>query len=167
MNQDQLTYIEDDIDLFKIIASDNDVKSQYVIFQNKNGQYYGVNIEFINEIVRFEQENFIANCNNNEQMYGSLMLNTQRYTLLDFNKYLSTEETNLSQLQLVLIALYEGNKYALCIDEAYDLIHIRQDEIKNNEEENIKSLGIAKIQINGRDVWCTIVNMEHFFQGIL
>lgn len=162
MNNEEI-FDNDDIDLLKIINSNNDTNNQYIVFTAQNGQFYAININVICEILLFSDAMVAFNNDENSPFFGTADIRDEVMSLIDWDKYCGGAKILSDELKLLIVLEKDGKKLAIAIGDAEDLIEILPENLTDNSHENPKSSAIAKISINNKQTLCSIVNIDYLF----
>ncbi len=157
---------EDDIDLLKIIENQDGAKNQYVVFRNHRNQYYGIHIEYIEEIVRFVPNDFLNNFEQNSATIGTVNLKNQVYGVVDFNYFSTGYKIEFNDRQLLIVLVNKEQKIALLIDEVYDLIRIYENQMTKNSKNNEKYSEVANLTIDNIIVICNLINIDYLCENV-
>lgn len=162
MNNEEI-FDDDDIDLLKIINSNNDSNNQYIIFKAKNGQFYAININAISEILLFSDCLIAFNNDDDSPFFGTADIRDEIMSLVDWGKYSGGIKVLSDELKLLIVLKQYDRKIAVAIHDVEDLIEILPENLTDNSHENPKSSAIAKIIINNQQTLCSVVNVDYLF----
>lgn len=168
MNKDEImsSFDEDEIDLLKIIDNQDGSKNQYVVFKDSKKQSYAIHIEYIQEIVRFNEEEFISYLQEDNSVIGTVNFKNQVYLLVDFDLFSIETRSKFNNRQLIMILVLNEERVALLVEEVCDLVQIYENQITKNIRNDEKYSEVANLVIENEIEICKIINFTYLYENI-
>lgn len=130
-----------------------------MIFEGPSNQFYAKNVSKIEEIISFSdiklQRNFDKNI-----ILGVADIRGEMLTIVSFDNWLGFWDTNENDYNEIIISNYGKNKFGLAIRESEFIVNIESSKMTKSSDGDSKSTFISTVNLDGKDVLCTIVDSD-------
>jgi len=150
---------EDELDIVKLVSTNANDTSQYLIFEGSNGEYYAKNVSKIEELLVYKDLNLVKNPGNG-LIVGTADIRGNMTTIINFDKWYGNELLDNDQYELIILAHYGGHRMGIIVKRVEYIVNIPAETMVDNSENNEKSSFITKIAIGGKDRLCTIFDSD-------
>ena len=150
---------DDDLDLIKLVSTNANDTSQYLVFIGSDNQYYAKNVSKIEELLVYKDLNIVKN-RGDGLIIGTADVRGNMTTIINFDKWFGNKVLNDSEYELVILAHYGGHKMGIVVKRVEYIINIPSETMVDNSENNEKTSFITKIQISGKEQLCLIFDSD-------
>jgi two-component system chemotaxis response regulator CheV len=150
---------EDELDIVKLVSTNANDTSQYLIFEGSNGEYYAKNVSKIEELLVYKDLNLVKNPGNG-LIVGTADIRGNMTTIINFDKWYGNEVLGNDDYELIILAHYGGHRMGIVVKRVEYIVNIPAETMVDNSENNEKSSFITKIAIGGKDRLCTIFDSD-------
>ena len=150
---------EDELDIVKLVSTNANDTSQYLIFEGSNGEYYAKNVSKIEELLVYKDLNLVKNPGNG-LIVGTADIRGNMTTIINFDKWYGNELLDNDEYELIILAHYGGHRMGIIVKRVEYIVNIPAETMVDNSENNEKSSFITKIAIGGKDRLCTIFDSD-------
>ena len=150
---------DEELDLIKLVSTNANDTSQYLIFVGSDEQYYAKNVSKIEELLVYKDLSIVRN-NNSDLIVGTADIRGNMTTIVNFDKWFGNEVLDDKDYELVILAHYGGHKMGIVVKRVEYIVNISSDTMTDNSESNEKSSFITKVHIAGKEELCTIFDSD-------
>ncbi len=150
---------DDEIDIAQLISTGANDTNQYLVFEGPNKQYYAKNVSKIEELIAMKDIDIQRNFDENI-ILGTANVRGEMLTLVNFDKWLGLKDIDNSLYEEIIIANLGKHKFGLAVRGTEHIITIQTKDMTKSSDADSKSTFIAKIDLNGKEVLCTIVDSD-------
>jgi|GEM_PF-117949 len=158
-------YDEDEIDINQLPSTSSSDINQYLIFEGPNNQYYAKNVSKIEELTVVNdltiQKNFDENI-----ISGTANIRGEMLTLVNFDKWLGFKEIDETIYKELIIVNMGEHKFGLMVRSTEYIVSIDSLDMSKSSDADSKSTFIANIELNGKDILCTIVDSDKILMDV-
>jgi two-component system chemotaxis response regulator CheV len=163
--QDDYEEIYED-ELIRLVTSNTDTSSQYVIFQNINDELFALNVAKIEELIQNTNLTVSKGVNQESIIYGVAKIRDHMVTLVDFDKWLdpkiySNEDTH----KLVILSNYSNQRMGIIIKNVVGIHSIEAKNMFLGSDRDTKTAYIAEINI-GKKVLCNVFDSDRLVTDV-
>lgn len=150
---------DDDLDLIKLVSTNANDTSQYLIFVGSDDQYYAKNVSKIEELLVYKDLSIVKN-NNDGLILGTADIRGNMTSIVSFDRWYGNKVLNDSEYELVVLAHYGGHRMGIVVKRVEYIVNIPADTMTDNSENNEKSSFITKVQIGRQQQLCIIFDSD-------
>ncbi len=155
--------VEDDdeyeLDLIKLVNTNANDTSQYLVFVGSDDQYYAKNVSKIEELLVFKDLNIMKN-NNKSLIEGTADIRGNMTSIINFDKWFGNKVLDDSEYELIILAHYGGHRMGIMVKRVEYIVNIPSDTMTSNSENNDKTSFITKVQVGNKEVLCSIFDSD-------
>lgn len=164
MNQD-IDDEEEELDLVKLVNTNANDTSQYLIFVGSDDQYYAKNVSKIEELLVYKDLEIMKN-NNDGLIIGTADIRGNMTSIVNFDRWFGNEVLDDSEYELIILAHYGGHRMGIMVKRVEYIVNIPSETMIDNSENNEKTSFITKVQVANKDVLCSIFDSDKMLLDI-
>jgi len=150
---------DDELDLIKLVGTNANDTSQYLIFVGSNNQYYAKNVSKIEELLVFKDLKLVKN-NADSLILGTADIRGNMTSIVNFDQWYGNEVLDDKEYELVILAHYGGHRMGVVVKRVEYIVNIPSETMVDNSDNNEKSSFITKVQIAGKEELCIIFDSD-------
>jgi len=150
---------EEELDLVKLVNTNANDTSQYLIFVGSDDQYYAKNVSKIEELLVYKDIEIMKN-NGDGLIIGTADIRGNMTSIVNFDRWFGNEILDDSEYELIILAYYGGHRMGIMIKRVEYIVNIPSETMVNNSENNEKTSFITKVQVAGKNVLCSIFDSD-------
>jgi two-component system chemotaxis response regulator CheV len=150
---------EDELDLIKLVNTNANDTSQYLVFVGSDDQYYAKNVSKIEELLVYKDLEIMKN-NNQNLIEGTADIRGNMTSIVNFDKWFGNKVLDDSEYELIILAHYGGHRMGIMVKRVEYIVNIPSETMTSNSENNDKTSFITKVQIGNKDVLCSIFDSD-------
>ncbi len=150
---------EDELDLIKLVNTNANDTSQYLIFVGSDNQYYAKNVSKIEELLVYKDLEIVKN-NGDNLILGTADIRGNMTTIINYDKWFGNEVLDDKDYELIILAHYGGHRIGIMVKRVEYIVNIPSETMTDNSENNDKTSFITKVQVAGKDVLCSIFDSD-------
>ncbi len=158
-NLDDIGEDEDELDLIKLVSTNANDTSQYLIFMGSDNQYYAKNVSKIEELLVYKDLKMVKNTGN-ELIVGTADIRGNMTSIVNFDKWFGNKVLDDSEYELIILAHYGGHRMGIVVKKVEYIVNIPAETMIDNSENNEKASFITKVLVSGKEELCTIFDSD-------
>jgi len=156
---DDIDEDEDELDLVKLVGTNANDTSQYLIFVGSDDQYYAKNVSKIEELLVYKDLNMISNASKG-LICGVADIRGNMTSIVNFDQWFGNEVLDDSEYELIILAHYGGHRMGVIVKRVEYIVNIPSDTMVDNSQNNEKTSFITKVLVSGKEELCTIFDSD-------
>ncbi|MEA3523508.1 MAG: chemotaxis protein CheW [Campylobacterota bacterium] len=157
--EDDMYGEEEEIDLLKLVSTNANEASQFILFNGSNGELYAKNVSKVEELVIYKDITILKS-NDDSAVIGTGDIRGEMTTLVNFDAWIGNERLDESEYELVIVAAYGGHRLGIVVKSVENIITIEPEDMRDNSSANSKSSFAAKIKLYGKEQLCTVFDSD-------
>ena len=153
-------------ELINLITGNTNISSQYVIFENIEGEYYAVNVAKVEELIQNKNIKLIKSSNSDNLTLGVSKIREHLTVLLNFDTWIGTPIDDESKLSLIILCKYSSTRLGLLVKNVLGIQSIELDSMFNGTQRDKKISYSAQIMVNGEKQLCNIFDFDQLTMDI-
>ncbi len=167
-NFDEIISIElENDELVRLVTSNADVASQYVIFQNSNDEYFAINVAKVEELIEYKILDIAKSTDTNGAMKGTAKIREHFVNIVCFDSWLEMPEQEKSIYELAILCNYAGVRLAIVVKGVYGVINIEPSEMYDDSDKDDKVAYLCEIVVNSKKVLCKVFDSDQFLADVM
>lgn len=158
--QNQATRYEDDDELIRLVTSNADASSQYVIFKNGNDDLLAINVAKIEELIALKEIEIAKNSTSFGLIEGVAKIRGNIVPIVMFDRWMGKNELPLSDYELVMMCNYGSHQFGLIIKNVLGILNIDSKNFKSNSETDDKTSYVTDITLGGISGLCFVFDSD-------
>ena len=150
---------DEELDLIKLVTTNANDTSQYLIFVGSDNQYYAKNVSKIEELLVYKDLDIVNNIDTG-LIVGTADIRGNMTTIVNFDKWFGNEVLDDKDYELVILAHYGGHRMGIVVKRVEYIVNIPSNTMTDNSENNDKTSFITKVQVAGKEELCVIFDSD-------
>ena len=150
---------EDELDLIKLVNTNANDTSQYLIFVGSDDQYYAKNVSKIEELLVYKDLELVKN-NGDGLIIGTADIRGNMTAIVNFDRWFGNKVLDDEDYELIILAHYGGHRIGIMVKRVEYIVNIPSDTMTDNSENNDKTSFITRVQVGGKNVICSIFDSD-------
>ncbi len=153
-------------ELINLISGDMNISSQYVIFTTCEGEYYGINVAKVEELIQNKNIDIVKSTNSDTLTLGVAKIRDNMTVLLNFDDWIGSPMKEDEKLSLVLLCKYSDSRIGLLVKNVVGIQRIELDALFNGTQRDGKVAYAVEVLINGQKKMCNIFDFDQITMDI-
>ncbi|MBN1969042.1 MAG: chemotaxis protein CheV [Candidatus Delongbacteria bacterium] len=147
-------------ELIRLVSSNADASSQYVIFRNGSDDLYAINVAKVEELIVYKHLDIARNSNPNALTIGVTKFRDNMITLVNFDRWLGKNLKEDKEYELVMVCNYGSHMLGMVIKNVVKLMSIDPSDLTDNSDKDDKMSFITEIMIDNKKQLCLIFDSD-------
>ena len=156
---DDIDEDDDELDLVKLVGTNANDTSQYLIFVGSDNQYYAKNVSKIEELLVYKDLKVVKN-STDSLIRGTADIRGNMTSIVSFDQWYGNKILDDQEYELVIVAHYGGHRMGVVVKRVEYIVNIPSDTMTDNSYNNEKSSFITKVLIAGKEELCVIFDSD-------
>ena len=156
---EDIDYLDDEIDLVKLVSTNADVTNQYIIFEGSNAEYYAINVAKVEELFIYPKDKLLKN-NNNPLIKGMIDIRSHMTPVVCFDEWYGNPALEEEKYELMIFCYFSLEYVSILVKQVVDIVSIMPQQMQNSSSMNELSNFVAKINIANKTYLCTIFDTD-------
>jgi len=152
---DDIDEDDDELDLVKLVGTNANDTSQYLIFVGSDNQYYASNVSKIEELLVYKDLKIVKN-STDSLIVGTADIRGNMTSIVCFDKWYGNKVLPDEEYELVVVAHYGSHRMGVVVKRVEYIVNIPSETMSDNSYNNEKSSFITKVLIAGKEELCII-----------
>jgi len=151
---------DDELDLLKLVSTNADDTSQYLLFDSSENELFALNVSKIRELLVYKELEISKNPDKNSLIVGSANIRGELVPLVKFDAWYGNKILDDSEYELVIVTNFGGHHLGIIVKSVEYITTIESSEMKDNSQNNIKTTFIADIKMNTKHILVNIFDAD-------
>ncbi|MDD3343041.1 MAG: chemotaxis protein CheW [Sulfurospirillaceae bacterium] len=152
--------IDSSDELIRLVTSNADVTSQYVIFRNGYDELYAINVAKVEELIVNKELNIAHNSDVTGTLIGTAKIRDEMCSVIHFDRWLGKGEAKECVYELVIVCNFGHQRVGIIIKNVIGIQNIEADKLIDNSSRDPKTAQITELYIAGENKLCVIFNSD-------
>ncbi|WP_428024822.1 chemotaxis protein CheV [Arcobacter sp.] len=158
--QDNNIYSDIDDELIRLVTSNADASSQYVVFRNCDDELFAINVAKVEELIVFDSISMAKNSASDSIILGVSKIRDNINTIVLFDRWLGRGEKSLDEYELVMVCNYGSRRIGIVIKNVVTILNIDAEKLDNNSDRDPKTAYICEIIVDGSSRLCSVFDSD-------
>lgn len=159
-NSNAANTIDSNDELIRLVTSNADVTSQYVIFHNGYDELYAVNVAKVEELIVNKDLNIAKSSDASSPLVGVAKIRDNMCSIVHFDKWLGKSENLSATYELIIVCNFSHQRLGIVIKNVIGIINIEANKLADNSKRDPKTAQITEIYVNGANKLCIVFNSD-------
>jgi len=150
---------DEELDLIKLVSTNANDTSQYLVFVGSDEQFYAKNVSKIEELLVHKDIN-IARNSEDGLITGTADIRGNMTTIVNFDRWFGNKVLDDKDYELIILAHYGGHRMGIIVKRVEYIVNIPSDTMTDNSGNNPKTSFISRVQIAGNEELCMIFDSD-------
>lgn len=156
---DDIEEDEDELDIIKLVSTNANDTSQYLIFVGSDDQYYAKNVSKIEELLVYKDLDMVKNTGDG-LIVGTADIRGNMTSIVNFDKWFGNKVLDDKEYELIILAHYGGHRMGIIVKRVEYIVNIPAETMFDNSENNDKTSFITKVLVSGKEKLCLIFDSD-------
>lgn len=147
-------------ELIRLVTSNADVTSQYVIFRNGYDDLYAINVAKVEELIVNKELNIAINSEDTGALIGTAKIREEMCSIVHFDRWLGKGEHEGCDYELIVVCNFGHQRVGIIIKNVIGIQNIEAEKLIDNSSRDPKSAQITELNIAGDSKLCIIFNSD-------
>ncbi len=147
-------------ELIRLVTSNADVTSQYVIFRNGHDELYAINVAKVEELIVNKELSLAKSSETDGALIGTAKIRDEMCSIVHFDRWLAKGEAEGCIYELIIICNFGHQRVGIIIKNVIGIQNIEADKLIENSARDPKSAQITELSIAGESKLCIIFNSD-------
>lgn len=147
-------------ELIRLVTSNADVTSQYVIFRNGYDELFAINVAKVEELIVNKALNIAMNSESKGTLVGTAKIRDEMCSIIHFDRWLGHGENPQCEYELIIICNFGHQRVGIIIKNVIGIQNIEAEKLIDNSSRDSKSAQITEMMIAGENKLCIIFNSD-------
>jgi len=157
----------DNDELVRLVTSNADVASQYVVFQNSHDEYFAINVAKVEELIEYKTLTITETTDKTGIIKGTSKIREHFVSIVCFDAWLGIECADKSSYELAIICNYAGIRLAIIVKSVYGVLNIEPSEMYNDVDKDKKIAYLCEIPIHSNKLLCKVFDSDQFLADVV
>ncbi|MEA3352497.1 MAG: response regulator [Campylobacterota bacterium] len=153
-------------ELLNLISGDMNISSQYVIFETSEGEYYGVNVAKVEELIQNKNIDIIKSSNSEMLTKGVAKIRDNMTVLLNFDDWIGSPVKDEKELKIIILCRYSSARLGLIVKRVIGIQRIQLDSLFEGTQRDEKIAYAVEISVGGEKKMCNIFDFDQISMDI-
>ena len=163
--EDDIFAEEEEIDLLKLVSTNANEASQFLLFYGSNDELYAKNVSKVEELVIYKDIDILKS-NDGNGVIGTGNIRGEMTTLVNFDAWMGNEILDESEYELIIVAAYGGHRLGIVVKSVENIVTIEPEDMSDNSSANSKSSFAAKIKLYSKERMCSVFDSDKLLLDI-
>ena len=149
-NQSSANQIDSSDELIRLVTSNADVTSQYVIFRNGYDELYAINVAKVEELIVNKELNIAKNSDATSTLVGTAKIRDEMCSIIHFDRWLGKGEAEGCIYELVVVCNFGHQRVGIIIKNVIGIQNIEADKLIDNSSRDPKRHRLRRFISQGK-----------------
>jgi two-component system, chemotaxis family, chemotaxis protein CheV len=147
-------------ELIRLVTSNADVTSQYVIFRNGYDELYAINVAKVEELIVNKGLSIAKSSEEGGALVGTAKIRDEMCSVVHFDKWLGKGEADGCMYELIIVCNFGHQRVGIIIKNVIGIQNIEAHKLIENSARDPKSAQITELYIAGENKLCIVFNSD-------
>ena len=167
-SSDEIISIElENDELIKLVTSNADVASQYVIFQNSEDEYFAINVAKVEELIEYKKLDITLSTDHSGPMKGTSKIRDNFVNIVCFDTWLGVQRKADNAYGLAILCNYAGVRLAIVVKNVYGVLNIEPSDMYDDSDKDKKIAYLCEILIGNKKILCKVFDSDQVLADVV
>lgn len=161
-----LNIVNDDDELIRLVTSNADASSQYVIFRNGAEELFAINVAKVEELISYREINVSKSSNSFGLIQGVAKIRGNIVSIVTFDRWLGKHELDEEQYELVMMCSYGNQRVGLVIKNVVGIMNIDSKLLIDNSDKDDKTSYVTEITLGRIQGLCFVFDSDKMLHDV-
>lgn len=153
-------------ELIRLVTSNADVTSQYVIFRNGYDELYAINVAKVEELIVNKELSIAKSSEENGALVGTAKIRDEMCSIVHFDRWLGKGENETCIYELIVVCNFGHQRVGIIIKNVIGIQNIEAHRLIENSARDPKSAQITELSLAGENKLCIVFNSDALLSEI-
>jgi len=157
--------VDSNDELIRLVTSNADVTSQYVIFRNGYDELYAINVAKVEELIVNKDLNIAKSSDGYSALVGVAKIRDNMCSIVHFDRWLGKGEAD-TLYELIIVCNFGHQRVGIVIKNVIGIMNIEADKLTDNSNRDPKTSQITEIYVGGKNRLCLVFDSDALLDEI-
>lgn len=159
-NNGSINTTDSNDELIRLVTSNADVTSQYVIFRNGFDELYAINVAKVEELIVNKDLNIALGSDSEAALVGVAKIRDNMCSILHFDRWLGKGSADEGLYELIIVCNFGHQRLGIIIKNVIGIMNIEAERMIDNSARDPKTAQITEISVLGQNKLCMVFNSD-------
>ena len=159
-NNGSINTTDSNDELIRLVTSNADVTSQYVIFRNGFDELYAINVAKVEELIVNKDLTIALGSDAQAALVGVAKIRDNMCSILHFDRWLGKGSADESLYELIIVCNFGHQRLGIIIKNVIGIMNIEAERMIDNSARDPKTAQITEISVLGQNKLCLVFNSD-------
>ena len=149
-----------DDELIRLVTSNADASTQYVLFRNGEDKLYAINVAKVEELIIYKDLEVAANSDPEALSTGVVKFRGEMVNLINYDRWLGLVPKEKKIYELVMVCNYGNHKFGIIIKNVEGIISLESQNLTDNSDKDTRMSFITEVPVKGQMQLCLIFDSD-------
>jgi len=139
---------------------------QLAVFKTGKDDIYAINIAKIKAFIITEEVQITDTPKDTDVIEGIATIRGEPVTLINLDKWLGYDKLPVNDYKLIIFCEFNHKQVGFLVKDMVNIVEKTTAELKNSEEQNSKITYTTYVEVDKKEVLCTVFNAEQLLSDI-
>ena len=139
---------------------------QLAVFKTGKDDIYAINIAKIKAFIITEEVQITDTPKDTDVIEGIATIRGEPVTLINLDKWLGYDKLPVNDYKLIIFCEFNHKQVGFLVKDMVNIVEKTTAELKNSEEQNSKVTYTTYVEVDKKEVLCTVFNAEQLLSDI-
>jgi two-component system chemotaxis response regulator CheV len=151
---------EEDDELIRLVTSNADASSQYIVFRNGADELYAINVAKVEELIALKDIDIAKNSSAFALIEGVAKIRGNMVSVVVFDRWLGKPELSIDEYELAMMCNYGNHRIGLVIKNVLGVINIESKDFQDNSDNDAKTAYVTDITLGRVSGLCFVFDSD-------
>ena len=159
-NNGSINTTDSNDELIRLVTSNADVTSQYVIFRNGFNELYAINVAKVEELIVNKNLEIALSSDSHSALIGVAKIRDNMCSIVHFDRWMGKGSADEGLYELIIVCNFGHQRLGIIIKNVIGIMNIEAERMINNSARDPKTAQITEISVLGENKLCMVFNSD-------
>jgi two-component system, chemotaxis family, chemotaxis protein CheV len=159
-NNSSINTTDSNDELIRLVTSNADVTSQYVIFRNGFDELYAINVAKVEELIVNKDLTIALGSDTEATLMGVAKIRDNMCSIVHFDRWLGKGSADEGLYELIIVCNFGHQRLGIIIKNVIGIMNIEAERMIDNSARDPKTAQITEISVLGQNKLCLVFNSD-------
>lgn len=165
-NNNSINTTDSNDELIRLVTSNADVTSQYVIFRNGFDELYAINVAKVEELIVNKDLTIALTSDTQAALVGVAKIRDNMCSIVHFDKWLGKGSVDEGIYELIIVCNFGHQRLGIIIKNVIGIMNIEAERMIDNSSRDPKTAQVTEIFILGQNKLCLVFNSDALLEDV-
>jgi two-component system chemotaxis response regulator CheV len=165
-NNGSINTTDSNDELIRLVTSNADVTSQYVIFRNGFEELYAINVAKVEELIVNKDLNIALGSDTQAALVGVAKIRDNMCSIVHFDRWLGKGSAAEGLYELIIVCNFGHQRLGIVIKNVIGIMNIEAERMIDNSSRDPKTAQITEISVLGQSKLCLVFNSDALLSDV-
>lgn len=165
-NNNSINTTDSNDELIRLVTSNADVTSQYVIFRNGFDELYAINVAKVEELIVNKDLTIALTSDTQAALVGVAKIRDNMCSIVHFDRWLGKGSVDEATYELIIVCNFGHQRLGIIIKNVIGIMNIEAERMIDNSARDPKTAQVTEIFILGQNKLCLVFNSDALLEDV-